>query len=57
MGSDGVEMGVTFVRVVREFLFEKVNLFLRRNQLWKNRGEGPLGPENSIGKGPEVGLF
>lgn len=57
MGSDGVEMGVTFVRVVREVLFEKVNLFLRRNQLWKNRGEGPLGPENSIGKGPEVGLF
>lgn len=52
-----MEMGVTLDRVVREVPFEKVNLFLRRNQLWKNLGEGPLGPEDSTGKGPEVGLF
>lgn len=50
-------MGVTLDRLAREVLFEKVNLFLRRNQLWKNLGEGPLDLENSIGKGPEVGLF
>lgn len=43
-----MEIGVTLDRVVRGVPFEKVNLFLRRNQLWENPGEGPL--ESGIGK-------